>query len=115
MINFKKGDKYLITTDNWFVAPDGQQYKSVFGVFKGVFDDSETLGVKTNRGSTNWYVQIGDMTIAGCQIFYVIKTNQDNLNFNPRDRDEQIIIPLEKGEKIINKKHVTSLIYNAGD
>lgn len=71
----KIGDKALITTDNWFYAPDGNQYKSVFGTIKGIYNSEETLGIKTNARSTNWYVTIGDMTIAGCQIHYLVKTD----------------------------------------
>ena len=75
------GKKYLITTDDWFYAPDGNNYKSVFGTLTGVYSDDETLGVKTNRGSTNWYIQVGLMTIAGCQIHYAIQC--DNVSSEP--------------------------------
>ena len=71
----KIGDKALITTDDWFYGPDGNQYKSVFGTIKGVHNSEETLGIKTNARSTNWYVTIGNMTIAGCQIHYIVKTD----------------------------------------
>ena len=69
------GSNCLITTDNWFTAPDGEQYKAVYGEIKGIIHDYELLGIKTNRHSTNWYLQIGEMVIAGCQIYYAIKTN----------------------------------------
>lgn len=75
------GDKALITTDGWFIAPDGEQYRSAFGTVKGVYDSYNTLGVKTNAKSTNWYVVIGNMTIAGCQIHYAIKT--DKVSYEP--------------------------------
>lgn len=74
----KVGEKFLITTDNWFIAPDGRQYKSVFGTVHEVSNADSTIGIKTNRNSTNWYVEIGDMIVAGCQIHYVIKTNVAN-------------------------------------
>jgi hypothetical protein len=75
--------KYLITTDNWFYAPDGRQYKSVWGEVE-VLEDS-ILGVKTNRNSTNWYAKIGSkekyVIIAGCQIHYAVKCeNKPNLD-----------------------------------
>ena len=73
------GEKVLVTTDNWFHAPDGLPYKAVFGTVKGVFDSVESLGIQTNRNATNWYMEVGNMTIAGCQIHYVIKT--DTVNF----------------------------------
>lgn len=68
--------KYLITTDNWFIAPDGEQYRAVFGTVTAVANDEDTLGIKTNRSSTNWYVVIGNMIVAGCQIHYCIKCNE---------------------------------------
>ena len=75
-----KGETYLITCDNWFMAPDGESYKGVWGTFKGIHNDSETLGIKTNRGSTNWYAELGNMFIAGCQIHYAIKSTGFDAN-----------------------------------
>lgn len=69
------GKKYLITTD-WFIAPDGETYRAVFGTLRGVFSSEETLGVRTNAKSTNWYVSIGRMTVAGCQIHYVVQADE---------------------------------------
>jgi len=71
----KIGDKYLVTSYNWFVAPDGFSYKSVYGEIKGIVSDFEMLGIKTNRHSTNWYLKIGNMIIAGCQIYHAIQTD----------------------------------------
>jgi len=72
--------KYLITTDNWFTAPDGKQYKAVWGETKIVEDIF--LGVKTNRNSSNWFAFVGDETnhviIAGCQIHYAVKCDKPN-------------------------------------
>ena len=76
---------YLITTDAWFFAPDGEQYRAVFGTVNDVFDDATTLGIKTNDKSTNWYISIGNMLIAGCQIHYVIRT--DAVSFDPAIRE----------------------------
>jgi len=72
------GKKYLITSDNWFFGPNGEQYKAVWGTVTSIENDSDLLGIKTNRGSTNWYVVIGNMIIAGCQVHYCIQT--DNVN-----------------------------------
>lgn len=70
--------KYLITTDNWFFAPDGRQYKSVWGEVE-ILEDL-ILGVKTNRNSSNWYAKIGTdenhIIVAGCQIHYALKSNE---------------------------------------
>ena len=66
--------KYLITCDNWFVAPDGKEYKAAWGEVK-IIDDS-FLGIKTNKGSSNWFAQVGSdkkhIIIAGCQIHYAV-------------------------------------------
>lgn len=70
------GDKVLVTTCKWFVAPDGREYRAAFGTVRGILDDEATLGVRTNRNSTNWYAQVGNITIAGCQIYYVIRADE---------------------------------------
>lgn len=67
------GNNFLLTCDNWFVAPDGRQYRSVWGRIE-IYDSEKTLGVKTNVKSTNWYVIVGEqgkrVIIAGCQVHY---------------------------------------------
>lgn len=71
--------KYLVTTDNWFYAPDGKKYRSAWGNVEIVEDSS--LGLKTNRNSTNWYARVGSndkhIVIAGCQIHYAVKCNNE--------------------------------------
>ena len=79
-MNIEVGKKAIITTDCWFIAPNGKQYRSVFGTVKAVKSSEETLGVRTNARSTNWYVEIGCMTLAGCQIHYAIRTDHCNLD-----------------------------------
>lgn len=70
--------KYLITTNDWFYAPDGKKYRSVWGDVE-ILSDS-LLGVETNRNSTNWYAKVGSeenhAIIAGCHIHYAIKCNE---------------------------------------
>jgi len=83
----KIGEKFLITTDEWFYAPDGNSYRSVHGTVKGIFTDKEALGIETNRHSSNWYVQIGNMIVAGCQIHYVTKTDDVDLR-PPKDAED---------------------------
>lgn len=73
------GDKILVTTDNWFYAPDGAQYRAAFGTVHAVSTAEDTLGVRPNGKSTNWYMQVGCLTIAGCQVHYVVKTDTCNL------------------------------------
>jgi hypothetical protein len=72
------GKKALITADSWFFAPDGKSYRAVFGTVHGVKTAEETLGIKPNGKSTNWYVEIGNMMLAGCQIHYAIRTESYN-------------------------------------
>lgn len=67
--------KYLITTDQWFIAPDGRDYKSVWGNVEIIGD--EVLGIKTNARSTNWFAKVGSddnhVIVAGCQVHYAVK------------------------------------------
>ena len=106
---FKELNKnYLITTTSWFVAPDGRQYRAVFGKVTGVHSDAETLGIKTNRHSTNWYVTVGNMIVAGCQIHYVIKT--DEVSTVPPTRDIA-----HEGTLNVKIQEGVSQIYNAND
>ena len=85
---------YLITTDNWFIAPDGKYYRSVWG-FVEIVQDS-FLGVKTNAHSSNWFAKIGTennhVIVAGCQIHYAIKCeekpNMDRVMDYHDDKDQ---------------------------
>lgn len=72
-LNIAPGQKGLVTLDNWFYAPNGRQYRAVFGTVKAARTAEDTLGVKPNGKSTNWYLEIGNVTIAGCQIHYVVR------------------------------------------
>lgn len=101
----KIGDKYLITTDNWFFAPDGESYKAVFGTVHGIEDSITSLGIKTNAKSTNWYVNIGNMSIAGCQIHYVIKS--DDVDYSPGNAELEY-----EGKRVVSQNPITR-IYNA--
>jgi hypothetical protein len=64
---------YLITTNDWFHAKDGQNYKAVWGKAQ-VVEAKNELGFIPKAG-TNWYVRVGEgegsMIIAGCQVHYV--------------------------------------------
>lgn len=100
------GQKYLINTDQWFFAPDGENYKAVWGTVHGVVDAEQTLGLKTNRNSTNWYVAIGDMIIAGCQIHYAIAAT----SYNP---NPSVTAEIDHDGKRLAVSNATSRIYNA--
>jgi len=79
--------KYLITADSWFYAPDGLQYKAVWGEVEIVGDS--ILGIKTNARSSNWFAKIGNennhVIIAGCQIHYALKCKEKPNNSNVND------------------------------
>ncbi|MFW5830785.1 MAG: hypothetical protein ACOCVA_00950 [Prolixibacteraceae bacterium] len=68
----KEGENYLVTTDGWWFAPDGMQYKSVWGK-ASIMKTEDVLGFTPLRPSTNWFICIGDVVIAGCQIHYLIR------------------------------------------
>ena len=74
--DFVPGMKYIITTDNWFYAPDGIKYKAVWGSVQ-IFTDENLLNIKTNRNSSNWYIVVGDednhVIVAGYQIHYAVR------------------------------------------
>jgi hypothetical protein len=73
-VKIEIGKRYLVTTDEWFTAPNGHSYKAVFGTVHLISTTEEELGFRP-RQSANWFVSIGNMTIAGCQIHYAIRTN----------------------------------------
>lgn len=87
-----EGNSFLITTDNWFFAPDGSCYRAVWGKVQ-IFNSEETLGVKTNVRSTNWYAIVGEgdkqVIVAGCQIHYAVMCNNKP---NTPDRVKEVRI-----------------------
>ena len=100
------GKKVLVTTDCWFTAPDGENYNSVYGELIGVHSDADTLGIKTNAKSTNWYAQVGRMIVAGCQIHYAINCDGVDVNFGKSTQEAT-----HEGKCITSKR--PSRIYNA--
>lgn len=99
------GCKVLVTTDEWFFAPDGESYRAVFGTVKAIHTDKDTLGIETNSKSTNWYLEIGNMFIAGCQIHYAIKTDSVSSKGPSKEFTHE--------DKLITKKFEFSRIYHA--
>ena len=69
--------KVLITTQQWFYAPDGKQYRSVHGTLKAVHEAGKT-GFIPNRSHANWFIEIGSMIIMGCQVMYVVECETVN-------------------------------------
>lgn len=84
------GSTVLITCDNWFFAPDGQSYRAVWGSVKAVRTDNEVLGLKTNARSTNWYIEIGNMILAGCQIHYALECSEPHFGECRDDEGKKI-------------------------
>lgn len=104
-MKLQQGATYLITTDNWFTGPDGGLYNAVFGTINSIDSDETILGLKTNRGSSNWYINIGNMVVAGCQVHYCIQCSHVN--------DDNAIRYIEHDGKLIQTREETSRIYNA--
>lgn len=98
------GHNVLITTQNWFYAPDGKQYRAVWGTLKAIRTAEDNLGVRPRGPSTNWYVEVGDTSIAGCQVMYCIRT--DVVNLGPA-------IDLNEHEGRFTPNERPSAIYNA--
>jgi hypothetical protein len=99
------GKTALVTTDEWFYAPDGEIYRAVFGTVNGTFSDKDTLGIETNTKSTNWYLSIGNMIIAGCQLHYAIVT--DKVSFEAPTKE------MEHDDRLLVVKTGNTRIYNA--
>lgn len=63
----------LVRFDDWFVAPDGQQYQYAYGPVQ-VIEAKDVLG-RAPRGSADWYMQVGAagsaVLLAGCRIHVV--------------------------------------------
>ncbi|RIV19736.1 hypothetical protein DYU11_22670 [Fibrisoma montanum] len=72
----QNGKNYLLTLDNWFVAPDGKEYMAVWGKCT-VRQCSEALGFNPTR-SSNWIVEVDDgkMIVAGCQLHFAVQTDE---------------------------------------
>lgn len=74
------GKNYLVNTDEFFYAPDGQIYQAVWGEAKGIYEAEETLGISKVRGA-GWFIEVGNMMIAGCKAHYVMRC--DTCSFEP--------------------------------
>jgi hypothetical protein len=65
--------KVIVTTSAWFYAPDGKLYRAVWGTLKGVLAAKDVLGFTVNASHANFYVEVGDVVIAGCQALYCVR------------------------------------------
>lgn len=70
------GEYHLITTDSFFVAPDGEEYRAAWGKCF-VVEAKESFGFVPLRPSTNWFCRVGEgensIIVAGCQIHYAVR------------------------------------------
>ena len=73
------GKKVLATSTSWFIAPDGRSYKCIYGTLHGVLSTEQELGFKPNLKHTNWFINIGKMVVAGCEILHVVQSDNCNL------------------------------------
>lgn len=71
MIDKFINQKVLITTSEWFVGPDGKDHKAVWGTLKGVYEAGKHLGFIPNRAHANWFYEVGDIIMMGCQVKYI--------------------------------------------
>ena len=99
------GKTYLVTTDNWFYAPDGNTYKAVWGTLHAMHSDEETIGFKAQRPSRNWYMNIGNVLIAGCQIHYAIQCDKPAFKAPIQEATHE--------GKLVESTGTLSRIYNA--
>lgn len=72
------GKKVLATTSDYFIAPNGLQYRSVFGTLHSISEDLNLVGFKVNRSHTNYAFEIGNTVIMGCRVMYIIQVNEVN-------------------------------------
>jgi hypothetical protein len=92
--------KVIITTQGWFYAPDGVQYRAIWGTLKGVHSAKDVLGFTVNASHANFFIEVGNTVIAGCQALYCVRCD------NPPDFqlvDHQMYD--HSGSKVIQRKN----------
>jgi hypothetical protein len=77
MISEFLGQNVLCTCQSWFIAPDGKNYRAIWGKLHSINEAGKTLGFIPNRSHANWFYEIGNMMIMGCQIMYLIKCEHE--------------------------------------
>lgn len=70
------GKKCLVTTTNWFFAPDGNQYRAIWGTLNEIHEAGKSLGFIPNRSHANWFIEIGKVVVMGCQVMYIIQCDE---------------------------------------
>ena len=56
------------------------RYSAVFGTVKSIINATDQLGITVNARSMNFYTEIGNLSIAGCQVHYALQCERDNVN-----------------------------------
>lgn len=96
---------YLITCNDWFIAPDGEEYRSAWGKCN-ITEAKDSFGFTPLRPSTNWFCKVGDgdnsIIIAGCHIHYAIECS-----IKPFKRTETYINDTTKVQLTANKIYFT--------
>lgn len=82
------GKKVLVNTKDWLIAPDGEQYKAVYGTVKEIFlcTEKEVPGAKNSNTHANWYLQIGNTFVNVCDVGSCIITDSISV-LPPKRRD----------------------------
>jgi hypothetical protein len=79
------GQNVLVTTQDWFYGTDGKSYRGAWGKFKAVHEAKDALGILPNRPNVNWFLEIGNMSIMGCQVMHVIKCPEPPPEYSIKD------------------------------
>lgn len=101
----KQGEKYLITTHEWFLCPDGEEYRGVWGICE-IINSEDAFGFTPMRPSTNWFLKIGNednhVIVAGCHIHYAVKCSN-----KPVAKPGTYIHDVTKNELVCSKIYFT--------
>lgn len=106
------GKKVLVTSNGWFFGNDGMQYKAIYGTLKAIHTSENTLGFTPSRTHTNWYLEVGNTTIAGCQVLHCVQSdvcNTGEVSDFTSDRTHESTIKGRHAESYIRP----SYIYNS--
>lgn len=87
MIEFV-GQNVLVTTQGWFYGTDGKLYRGAWGKLKAVHEAKEAIGITPNRSHANWFIEIGNMSIMGCQVLYYTKCPNPPPEYDIEDFDK---------------------------
>ncbi len=71
---FVPGTVMAVQADDWFMGPDGQDYRRAFGPCY-VLKARDFMGFEP-KNSANWFMQVGHgpraVVIAGCKLHYAL-------------------------------------------